>query len=345
MTLDRSHQAVFVPPPAVTQSSSVPASVFFNEGRVRRNLSIDELRDALKSNGQLWVDIDSQNEDHWQLLSSVFRFHSLPIEDTRSERARVKIEEYDRYLFIGVREVRFNADTPDPYDLNTVNLSLFLGHNFLVTVHALSSSPVRSGLDRCELDPLLLERGVEYVAHLILDEVVDCYFPLLDEIESFTDELEEQIHKASGNMMPRILDLKRTLLALRRQLAPTREVMATLATRSSPYIDEPVQVYFRDVYDHVVRQMESVEMYRELLLATMDVQLAVSSHAVNEVVKRLTVVTTVVLPATLIAGIFGMNFERSWIAWSNPDGFTDAMLIMGVVSLLLLVYMAYKKWI
>jgi magnesium transporter len=345
MTLDRSQQSVFVPPPAATPSLSVPASVFFNEGRVRRNLSVDELREALKSKGQLWVDIDSHNEDHWQMLSSVFRFHSLPIEDTRSERTRIKTEEYDRYLFIGVREIRFDENTPDPYDLNTVNLSLFLGENFLVTVHTLPSAPVRASLERCELDPLLLARGVEYVAHLILDEVVDCYFPLLDEIETFTDELEEQIHKQTGNLMPRILDLKRTLLALRRQLVPMREVMATLATRPSPYVDEAVQVFFRDVYDHVVRQMESVEMYRELLLATMDIQLAVASHAVNQVVKRLTIVTTIVLPATLVAGLFGMNFERSWIPWTHPNGFTYAMLIMAVISVLLLLYMAQKKWI
>jgi magnesium transporter len=347
MPLDRSTPPVFentAAPPAVP-AASLPFSIAYADGRARVGLTPDEIRDVLASETQVWVDIEASNDAQWRLLSEVFRFHSLPIEDTRSENGRIKIEEYDRYLFIVVRELHFDTATPDPYDLNTCSLCLFLGDHFLVTVHNSDSQPIRETTERVRLDPTLLQRGVEYVAHAVLDGLVDCYFPLLDAIDDFTYELDEEVHTTRRSVMPRILELKRTLITLRRHLFPMREVMATIANRPTRYIHPELQLYYRDVYDHVVRQLEAVEMYRDLLMTTMEVQLAVASNATNEVVKRLTIVTTVVLPASLIAGIFGMNFERSWPAWNNPNGFAIAMGIMIGVSLLLLLYMARKKWI
>src|SRR5690606_20871987 len=131
--------------------------------------------------------------------------------------------------------------------------------------------------------------------------LVDFYFPFLDEIDGFVDELEDAIFHDGGGAMERIFELKRLLLVLRRQLAPMREVMATLANRPSPHLGPQTQVYFRDVYDHVVRQVESLETYRDLLSGAMEMHLSMLSNRRNEVTKVLSAIATVILPATLIA--------------------------------------------
>ena len=209
-----------------------------------------------------------------------------------------------------MRDACFAQETPEPYDFASTNLYLFLGTKDLVTVHAGNSRPVEAVRERLAASPELLERGIDYLAYLLIDTLVDLYFPLLDEIDHFVDEIESNVfeHGGSQQSVARVFELKRTLLALRRHHAPMREVTAALANRPTIYIKPETQIYFRDVYDHVVRQIESVETYRDLLSGVMDMYFSVVSNKMNEVIKALSMIATIVLPPTLIAGIYGMNF-------------------------------------
>lgn len=315
-------------------------------GKFHRALTRRELLEAVRSGvGQLWLDIDSRRDEEWALLSDLFGFHPLAVEDTRSPNCRVKLEEYDGYLFVVVRGIRFAMETPEPYDIDTRNLYLFIGTHFLVTVHADRSGSIRTVAERIEAGPEMLARGVDYLAHVVVDTLVDYYFPLLDQIDDFIDDLEHDILvRGDGLLMGKIFDLKRSLLKLRRHLAPMREVMITLANRPTAYLKPEMQIYFRDVYDHVVRQVESIETYRELLTGAMETHLSMLSNRMNEIMKALSVIATVVLPPTLVASIYGMNFE--WMpGLHSPFGFWIAVVAMIGISLGFLMYLWRKRWL
>lgn len=300
---------------------------------------------ATAGEGSLWVDIDSRSDEQFRLLTDLFHFHPLAVEDVRSPNCRVKVEEYEGYLFLVVRGVRFATDTPEPYDMDPQNLYLFIGPHFLVTAHAGRSAPIEEVRLRIESAPDQLGRGVDRLAYQIVDVLVDHYFPLLDQIDDFVDEIEDMIFRGGdGMLLEEIFELKRALLVLRRHLAPQREVAATLANRPSPYLRPETQIYLRDVYDHVVRQLESVETYRELVSGALETNLMVISNRVNEVMKVLSVIATVVLPPTLVASVYGMNFENM-PGTGSPAGFWMALLAMLAIALGFLGYLWKKRWL
>lgn len=316
-----------------------------DRGPLRRGLDRDALREAFESaRGRFWVHIDSEDDAQWDLLSELFGFHPLAVEDTRSPDCRIKLETYDGYLFIVVRGLRLATWTPEPYDIETPNLYLFLGGHFLVTVRAGRSTVVDAVRERLEAGPELLRRGVDRLAYTVIDTLVDFYFPLLDELDRFVDGLEDELFEDGRDVMPRIFALRRTELALRRNLTPMREVLASVANRPTPYLGAETQLFFRDVYDHLIRQVESVDIQRERLTGVVEVNLSSISNRTNEVVKSLSIVATLVLPATLVASIYGMNFE--WMpALDSPSGFWLALAAMLIISGAFLLYFWRKGWL
>ncbi len=315
------------------------------DGALRRDLTRHEIEAAFESGaGRLWVDIDSRDDDAWALLDELFHFHHLAIEDTRSPDCRVKVEEYDRYVFIVVRGVHFVQESPAPYDLDSHNLYLFLGEHFLVSVHAGTFRSVLGVVERIEAGADLIARGVDYLAYALVDTLVDQYFPILDRIDDFIGDVEAKIFDGGGDEMGEIFDLKRSLITLRRHLAPMREAASTLANRPSPYLRPETQIYFRDVHDHVVRQLDATESYREMLTGALEAQVALMSNRMNEIIKALSVIATVILPPTLIASIYGMNFR--WMPWlHDPNGFWIVVGVMVLVTGALFAYLWRKRWL
>lgn len=315
--------------------------------RVRDDLIIDDAIELAQSgSAPVWLHVDSKRATDWPRIAEQFGFHPLAIEDTLSPECRVKLEEYEGYLFVVIRDVYFATDTPDPYDFASTNLYLFLGHNYLVTVQAGESRPANALANRLRIGPELFHRGTDYLGYMLIDTVVDLYFPFLDEIDLLVDQIESAIYEQNGGSetVESIFELKRTLLALRRHEAPLREVTATLSNRPTQYIRPATQLYFRDVYDHVVRQLESVETYRDLLSGAMDLHFSVVSNRMNEVIKALSVIATLVLPPTFVASIYGMNFD--WMPFLNaPGGFWYALVLMFGVSAGLMWYLKKKHWI
>ncbi|HEY8380306.1 MAG TPA: magnesium/cobalt transporter CorA [Nannocystis sp.] len=316
-----------------------------SDGALRRDLTREEIDAAFTSgDGRLWVDIDSRDDAAWALLDDLFHFHHLAVEDTRSPDCRVKVEEYDGYVFIVVRGVHFVRESPEPYDLDSHNLYLFLGEHFLISVHAGEFRSVRSVVERIEAGADLLARGVDYLAYALVDTLVDQYFPILDRIDDFIGAVERQIFDGGENEMNEIFDLKRSLISLRRHLAPMREAVSALANRPSPYLRPETQIYFRDVHDHVVRQLDAAESYREMLTGALEAQVALMSNRMNEIIKALSVIATVILPPTLIASIYGMNFR--WMPWlHDPNGFWIVSGVMVLVTGVLFAYLWRKRWL
>lgn len=308
---------------AQDREQNLARSYFLDEkGAFRRDLNPREIADIVRSSrGELWVDIDSTNRHQFALLEKVFNFHPLAIEDTLSPNSRVKLEEYEGYLFMIVRGVRFMENTPDPYDTETFNLYFFLGDNYLVTVHAEPSPSLASVAERIDRTPDVLGRGVERLMHAMMDAEVDAYFPLMDQIDEFIDSLEARVfHTFDEEALRDIFSVKRLVLSLRRHLSPQREVFNILTNRPSNLLRPDTQLYFRDIYDHVLRINDALDTYRELLSSVLDSYLTQVSNRLGSVTKALAVVATVSIPFVVISGMWGMNFADIPLA-ESPTGF------------------------
>ncbi|MFL5465375.1 MAG: magnesium transporter CorA family protein, partial [Gemmatimonadaceae bacterium] len=240
-------------------------------GQMRQDLSREEIERALgREDGTLWVDIDTRASDKVAMLKEVFHFHPLAVEEAVNPQSRVKLEEFDRYVLLIVRTVAFREATDDPYDLDTVNLSFFLGKNYLVTVHGPDTNPVDSTRELLQRKPELATHGPAKLMHAIVDQAVDAYFPIIDKLDEFMDSLEERIYGAfDQDALREVFAVKRLVLTLRRHLAPERDALSVLTNRPSTLLSPETQVYFRDIYDHVLRIYDSLETYRELLGSTM----------------------------------------------------------------------------
>jgi magnesium transporter len=313
-------------------------------GQIRTDLSVDQIRAALANGkGTLWVDIDMRKPDEVALLSDVFRFHPLAIEDSLNPESRVKIEEYSGFLILIVRTIAFQEKTDDPYDIETVNLTCFLGSNFLVTVHGGLTTPVDATRELLNRKPELAEAGPARLMHAVVDEAVNAYFPILDQLDTFVDGLEERIFGSFDQTALReIFSVKRLVLSLRRHLAPERDVFSILTNRPSTLMTVDTQIYFRDIYDHILRINDGLETYRELLSNTLDSYLTQVSNRLGSVTKTLSVVATISLPFVVVSGMWGMNVNGIPLSHS-AHGFWIMLLVQLGLGAILLVFLRWRK--
>jgi magnesium transporter len=311
-------------------------------GSIRQNLSREEIAQALASAaGTLWIDIDTRDDRQTEILRDTFHFHPLAIEEAVNPQARVKLEEFDQYVLLIVRTVAFCETTEDPYDLETVNISLFLGKNYLVTVHGGYTNPVGTIADLLERKPELATHGPAKLMHAIVDQAVDAYFPIIDKLDEFMDSLEERIFaQFDQNALREVFAVKRLVLTLRRHLSPERDALSILTNRPSTMLTPENQIYFRDIYDHVLRIYDSLETYRDLLSSTLDSYLTQVSNRLGMATKALSVVATVTLPFVVVSGMWGMNFEGIPLH-SHPHGFMILVLAQLALGLTIL---AGLKW-
>ena len=322
-----------LPAPKAAEDAKLARS-FYREpgGVVSRDLSLKELSACVKDGrGPLWVDIDTSVRQQLALLEKVFGFHPLAIEDVMNPVSRAKVEAYDGYLFVVLRAVRLDEQTSDPYDLETENVHFFIGQNVLVTAHHGPSKLVDSVADLAVRSTDLIGRGPGRLAHQVMDAAVDSFFPVLDRIDEFIDSLEERVFKDFMEEALRdIFAVKRMVLSLRRYLAPEREIFNVLTNRPSPYLSPDVQLYYRDIYDHVLRINDALDTYRDLLSSTMESYLSQVSNRLGQVTKGLSLVATLSVPFVVVSGMWGMNFAKVPLA-DHPYGF----IIMLVAQLAL----------
>jgi magnesium transporter len=331
--------------PAV--DTSRPAILYVDaEGKLRRDLSLAEISNVVREGtGQLWVDMHVTSRQCIAMLDNVFAFHPLAIEDALNPMSRVKVDEYPGFIFAIVRGVRFVAATEDPYDLETLNLSFFLGPNYVVTVHAEDTAVFDIVTDRVVRHPELLQRGAERVMHAIMDAAIDAYFPILDQIDEFIHGVEVKVFDNFDQAaLEDIFQVKRLVLTLRRHLSPQREVFNVLSNRPTPLLAPDSQVYFRDIYDHNLRINESLETYRDLLGSTLDSYLTQVSNRLGGVTKGLSVIATISIPFVVVSGMWGMNFSHIPLA-DEPHAFWYMLALQLGLSAVLLIILRLRKLI
>jgi magnesium transporter len=317
------------PGPIAPGDARLPRSFYIDGigGGVTRDISLREIIGCVRDGqGKLWVDVDSSVRQQFAVLEKIFGFHPLSIEDVLNPNSRAKVEEYQGYLFVILRAVHFDEHTNDPYDLETKNLYFFIGPNFLVTVHSGPSAHVDAVAELAHRNIDLLGRGIARLAHQIMDGTVDAFFPILERVDEFIDGLEERVFQQfDQEALSDIFAVKRMVLSLRRYLAPEREIFNVLTNRPSQLLSPEVQLYFRDIYDHILRINDSLDTYRDLLSSTLESYLSQVSNRLGQVTKGLAVVATLSVPFVVVSGMWGMNFERIPLA-TNPWGF-EIMLV------------------
>ena len=307
--------------------------------------SAADVRGALAAGtSSMWLDLDATNPDETALLAEVFDFHPVSIEEARNPETRVKVEEFDKYLFVIVRTVGFEEQTEDdPYDLETVNLACFLGENFLVTARCGHTSALDGLLELAVQKPHLLASGPARMLHLVLNEAVDEFFPILDRIEDFLDVLEERVFGSYDQETLRdIFSVKRLVLTLRRHLAPERDVFTILANRPNAFLATDAQRYFRDSYDKVLRINDGLETYRELLSNTLESYLMQVSNRLGNITKTLSVVATISVPFVVVSGMWGMNVTGLPFA-NAAHGFWTLLAVQLGLGVLLLAGLRWRR--
>lgn len=334
------------PQPTQAPDTKLPRSFLYRNNALTRDLAVRDLAAALKEpEASLWVHIDSTSRQQVALLEKVFGFHPLAIEDALNPVSRPKVDQYDGYLFVTLRVVRFMDDTTDPYDLETANLYFFIGSNALVTVHAGTSPNVDHVMELALRTADVVSRGPARLAHYVMDAAVDAYFPILDRVDEFLDGLQERVFKTFDEAALRdIFAVKRLVLSLRRYLTPQREIFNVLSNRPSPLLSPDVQLYFRDVYDHMLRINDSLETYRDLLSSTMESYVSQVSNKLNLVTKGLTVVATLSVPFVVVSGMWGMNFTRVPLA-ENPNGFLIMLVAQLALGAALIALLKWRRWL
>ncbi|MDI6785034.1 MAG: magnesium/cobalt transporter CorA, partial [bacterium] len=314
------------------------------EGVQFNQLERSAIRRALdKEDAILWVDLEAPDDEEIDILVRDFAFHPLSIEDCIFPQNRPKLEEFPNYSFIVFHSIAY--DPAPGKGLRFAELDIFIGKNFIVTVHDEPLRNITNTKSRCKEKQELMKKGPDFLLHLILDSMVDSYFPILDQMDEQIDIVEDKIFsQPTTRLLNQIFSLKRNLIAFRKTIIPQREIINSLTRRDFPYIQSGTLVYFRDIYDHLVRMVDTIDTYREIISGAVEAYLSVTSNQLNSIMKTLTIIATTMMPLTFIASIYGMNFDFM------PElrckfGYPIVLGIMLCVALGMLYYFRRKKWL
>ena len=324
----------------------------FGDGKISRETSAEALSKVLcDPQARLWLDIENPSAEELAYLDTVFHFHELAIEDATHRAQRPKLEDYTQvsdvcqhgYYYMVIQGP--DLESFKEY-LQTKELDTFFSDRYLVTVHEKRMKSIEEVRERAAADAnTIMERGIDWLLYNILDHLVDTYIPILDNLEEELDLIEEHaLTQPTPDLLVRIAAKKRELLDFRRNIGPQREVIAQLTRGEVPFIRENVRIYFRDVQDHLIRTVETVELYRDLIMGARDIYLSSVSNRLNQIMKTLTVVSVIAMPVMMVTSFFGMNFE-SMPAIHSPTGFWVAMGITTLFELILFWVIKRKGWL
>jgi magnesium transporter len=314
-------------------------------GKPPESIFVQDIPASLqKHDGYIWVSLENASpEEIDTVLTGTFQFHPLTIEDCLSVGYQTpKIDDFDNYLFIIA-----NAVEPDStlQNLETIELDIFLGDNYIVTCFTDDAMPcVSSVWQRLPKDDRMAVRGVDMICHALLDTLVDEYVPLLDRMDEEVESLEDRVlSNPETATLERLLTLKHMVMSLRRVINPQRELINRLCRDEYPQVGKVSQIYFRDVYDHLVRIQDLSESIRDIVSGAMDIYLNSTSLRLNVVMKALTIVSTIFLPLTFLAGVYGMNFKyfpELNFTWSYPA----LWLVFLLIVIFMLVFFKKRGW-
>jgi len=291
-----------------------------------------------------WINIDGVHKlDAIEKVGKYLKVHPLVLEDIMHTGQRPKMEDFDDYLFVVLKMLQYDDETKET---KTEQVSLILSTNCVVSFQENEGDVFDIIRDRIRTDRGRTRKmGADYLAYSLIDAIVDNYFLVLEKIGEQIEDIEEDLIK---NPTPAVLHtihrLKRELIYLRKSVWPLREVISRLERWESPLIDKGIEIYLRDVYDHTIQVIDSLETFRDMLSGMLDIYLSSVSNRMNEVMKVLTIIATIFIPLTLITGIYGMNF-RYMPELNSPWGYPIVYVAMLVVSGIMLMYFRRKKWL
>ncbi len=308
-----------------------------------------ECRPYLEKESITWIHVQGiANTETVRELGNLFGLHPLALEDVVNTGQRPKADSYEEQLFV----VMNLPTVTESNEVQTEQVSLFLGENFIISFHRGEQHPFTPVMKRLRKHSgKIRERKADYLLYALLDVIIDRGYPILEyfgeQIEALEEELLENPDKQT---LGQIHHTKRELLTLRRMLWPQREVLNLLIRDELPQISEDTRVYLRDCYDHTIQIMDLIEAYREMTASMLDVYLSSISHRLNEVMKVLTVIATIFIPLTFLVGVYGMNFgNRIHSPWAMPEldwsyGYPFLWLIMIAIAGGMVFYFKRRNW-
>jgi len=326
-------------------------SMHLVEGReLRTGLSRDEFREVI-ANGQglLWVDIYQEPREAVEpMLREIFGFHPLAIEDALDEAHVPKVDDWGSYLYVVLHAV-LNSTLQDGKELQTDEIDIFAGSRYIVTFQDYPIPAVDRVWNVVQRDHRVLDRGAGHLLYRIIEETESDYLTLLDSIDDTLSRIEDEIFaNPEPTLLSEVFSLKRVLLRIRRGIAPQREVINKLARGDFQQFSPEDRMYFRDVYDHLVRLNDILESLRDLVGSALEIYLSVVSNRLNDVLKTLTIITTLFMPLSFIVGFFGMNFFQAtdlFASWTGRISFVVVLSAVGATPILMYTWMRRRAWV
>lgn len=313
-----------------------------NEKKLLEKVTLKNIPSYINNTEYLiWADIENPSKENMQFLRDHFRFHPLDIEDCLSIIERPKLDEYDDYFFLVLHIPYFIRQTRRliPFTVN-----IFIGNNFLVTVHRGLCKPIQDAFDYLTTNNQILEKGPGYLLHKVIDSLIDYNFPILNKIYRNIQDVEDAIFKkASSKNVKDILLIRTNILTFRNVIYPQRKLLKTLELKDMDFLIEALEVYFSDLVDHVEKIWDTLENYKELIEGVHDAHQSLLSNKINDIMRILTIFSVIILPLTLISGIYGMNISLP--LGSHAFAFIIIVVSMFIISIGMLVYFKYKDWI
>lgn len=307
-------------------------------------LHTEEVLQLLDPNATAWINVVGlHNVKEIENFGKALRLHPLVIEDILNVHQRPKVEYYDSYIFVVLKVIRYDAERKQ---LDVEQVSFIYTKNLVVTFQERKADvwePIRERIRASKGN--IRKKQADYLLYTLIDAVVDHYFEVLEQIGEKIEEIEDQILQNSDSQLAQdIHEIKRELIVLRKSIWPLREVLSSFYRDPNPLIHPDTQLYFRDVYDHSIQVIDTVETMRDLISGILDVYLSSVSNRMNEIMKVLTIIATIFIPLTFIVGIYGMNFEyMPELHWKW--GYPAILMLMAIIAIGMLFYFRRKKWI
>ena len=330
------------------------AFVRYSDGRVEHATEPDKIASVFHdSSAQFWLDIGAPDDAEHGLLADVFGFHPLVIEDIVHEIQRPKLESYamigdklkNDYFFLVIHGPDID---PDPERLfQTTELDAIFSERYLITIHEAELGSLKDMFNRVHTDPeARLKFGVDVLLYELIDRLVDRYGPILDDFEEVLDKLEEEaIGNPPTEFAVQLSNHKKDLLDLRRIMTQQRDVIGQLTRGEVPFMGTQSRIYFRDVLDHLNREVETIDIYRDLVLGCRDIYMSSINNRLNRIMKTLAIISVVTLPLTVITSFFGMNFADSVPGFTKPLTFAFAMVLMIALPFAFLYLFRKNNWL
>jgi magnesium transporter len=320
--------------PGAPLRTNIPAHEFAKHIRQRRSL--------------LWVDFSGEPPETCLPILQSFGFHPLAIEDALQQTHSPKLDDWGNYLYIVLNYLAVTHNG-DEWNTDIDELDIFVGKNYIITHHDFPLPAVDETWNSCLRDPRSLQDGADHLLYKIADKLVTGYMPAIERIDETIDQIEDQIFdRPSPQTLERLFALKRVLLAMRRILLPQREVMNKLARDDYQVIDPKDRIFFRDIYDHLVRLHDLNESLRDLVGGALETYLSVINNRMNDIMKTLTIITTLFMPITFITGFFGMNFFEAsggMLQWTARPTFTLTIFVMLFFPFAMYLWMRRRAWV